>query len=133
MLDALINLGGPIKSVDAKLYEQKPPPDPRDLLAALVQFSSGATGMLATVRAAPNIWRVHVFGTKGMAEARDENTLTVSLIGGTPQTHTYEQVELAESSRRILRRRRRRPRAVSRLHQSDARPHRRLRSHPRFA
>ena len=101
VLDALINLGGPIKTVDAKLYEQKPPPDPRDSLAALVQFSSGATGMLATVRAAPNIWRVHVFGTKGMAEARDENTLTVSLIGGTPQTHTYEHVDslkvLAES------------------------------------
>jgi len=101
VLDALINLGGPIKIVDAKLYEQKPPPDPRDSLAALVQFSSGATGMMATVRAAPNIWRVHVFGTKGMAEARDENTLTFSPIGGTPQTHTYEQVDslkvLAES------------------------------------
>src|SRR3954470_19709218 len=100
-LDALISLGGPIKPVDAKLYEQKPPPDPRDSLAALVQFSSGATGMMATVRAAPNIWRVHVFGTKGMAEARDENTLTVSPIGGTPQTDTYEQVDslkvLAES------------------------------------
>ena len=44
VLDALINLGGPIKSVDAKLYEQKPPPDPRDSLAVLVQFASGATG-----------------------------------------------------------------------------------------
>jgi len=93
VLDALINLGGPIKSVDAKLYEQKPPPDPRDSLALLVQFASGATGTLATVRAAPNIWRVHVFGSKGMAEARDENTLTVSPIGGTSQTHTYEQVD----------------------------------------
>jgi predicted dehydrogenase len=71
------------------------------VLAVLVQFASGATGTLATVRAAPNIWRVHVFGTKGMAEARDENTLTFSPIGGTPQTHTYEQVDslkvLAES------------------------------------
>ena len=93
VLDALINLGGPIRSVDAKLHEQKPPPDPRDSLAVLVQFASGATGMMATVRAAPNIWRVHVFGTKGMAEARDENTLTVSLIGGASQTHTYEQVD----------------------------------------
>jgi len=93
VLDALINLGGPIESVDAKLYEQKPPPDPRDSLAVLVQFASGATGTFATVRAAPNIWRVHVFGSKGMAEARDENTLTVSPIGGTPQTHSYEQVD----------------------------------------
>ena len=101
VLDALINLGGPIKSVDAKLYEQKPPPDRRDSLAVLVQFSSGATGTLATVRAAPNIWRVHVFGTKGMAEARDEDMLTVSPIGGTPRTQIYPHVDslkvLAES------------------------------------
>jgi predicted dehydrogenase len=93
VLDALINFGGPIKSVDAKLHERKPPPDPRDSLAVLVQFASGATGTMATIRAAPNIWRAPVFGTKGMAEARDENTLTVSLIGGASQTHTYEQVD----------------------------------------
>jgi predicted dehydrogenase len=48
---------------------------------------------LTTVRAAPNIWRVHVFGTKGMAEARDEDTLIVSLIGGTAQIHNYEHVD----------------------------------------
>src|SRR4051812_3285573 len=93
VLDALINLGGPIKSVDAKLYEQKPPPDPRDSLAVLAQFVSGATGMMATVRAAPNIWRVHVFGSNGMAEARDEDVLTGSMIGGTPKTHAYEHVD----------------------------------------
>lgn len=94
VLDALINLGGPIKSVDAKVFERKPPPDPRDALAVLVQFASGATGMFATVRAAPNIWRVHVFGTKGVAEARDEDSLTVGLIGGPPpQTTTYPHVD----------------------------------------
>jgi hypothetical protein len=42
-----------------------------------------------------------VFGTKGMAEARDEDMLIVSPIGGTPQTHTYPHVDslkvLAES------------------------------------
>lgn len=101
ILDALINLGGPMRSVDAKLYEQKQPPDPRDSLAVLAQFASGATGTMATVRAAPNIWRVHVFGSKGMAEARDEDQLTVSMIGGASQTHTYEHVDslkvLAES------------------------------------
>lgn len=102
VLDALITLGGPIRSVDAKIFERKPPPDPRDSLACLVQFASGATGQFATVRAAPNIWRVHVFGTRGMAEARDEDTLTVGLVGGPPlQTTTYEHVDslkvLAES------------------------------------
>jgi predicted dehydrogenase len=93
VLDALINLGGPIRSVDAKLFERKPPPDPRDVLAVLVQFASGATGTLATVRAAPAFWRIHVFGTKGMAEARDEDTLTVGRIGETPQTKVYDHVD----------------------------------------
>ena len=65
----------------------KPPPDPRDVLAVLAEFASGATGMMATVRAAPMFWRIHVFGTKGMAEARDEDTLIVGRIGETPQTH----------------------------------------------
>jgi predicted dehydrogenase len=93
VLDALVNLGGPITSVDAKLFERKPPPDPRDALAVLVQFASGATGLMATVRAAPAFWRIHVFGTEGMAEARDEDTLIVGRIGETPKTHTYEHVD----------------------------------------
>jgi predicted dehydrogenase len=43
-----------------------------------------------------------VFGAKGMAEARDEDMLTVGMIGGPPpQTQTYEHVDslkvLAES------------------------------------
>jgi predicted dehydrogenase len=93
VLDALINLGGPIRSVDAKLAARKPPPDPRDALAVLVEFASGATGTMATVRAAPMFWRIHVFGTKGMAEARDEDTLIVGRIGETPRTTAYDHVD----------------------------------------
>ena len=49
----------------------------------------------------PNTCTRQMFGTKGMAEARDEDMLTVGMIGGTPQTHTYQHVDslkvLAES------------------------------------
>src|SRR5450830_1139454 len=93
VIDALINLAGPIATVDAKVFAQKPPPDPRDAGAALVQFESGATGLLATVRAAPMFWRVHVFGTKGWAEARDETTLTVALVGEKPKTQVFAPVD----------------------------------------
>jgi len=61
ILDAFVNLVGPVAEVDARLFVQKSAPDPRDAIAALVQFKSGATGLLATVRAAPSYWRVHVF------------------------------------------------------------------------
>jgi predicted dehydrogenase len=89
VLDAFVNLGGPIRRVSASVYSQKPPPDPRDAAAALVQFESGATGVLATVRAAPMYWRIMVFGTKGSAEAREETMLTVAKIGEQPATQVY--------------------------------------------
>ena len=88
LIDALVSIGGPVAEVHAQLFERKPPPDPRDVIALQAQFTSGATGQLASVRAAPAYWRVHVFGTKGWAEARDETTLTVALNGQSPQTQT---------------------------------------------
>jgi predicted dehydrogenase len=88
ILDAFINLVGPITQVDARLYRQKPPPDPRDSVAALIDFASAATGVMATVRAGPTYWRVHVFGTKGWAEALGEARLIVAPIGQEPQPHT---------------------------------------------
>ncbi|MFZ0104850.1 MAG: gfo/Idh/MocA family oxidoreductase, partial [Pseudolabrys sp.] len=50
-------------------------------------------GVLATVRAAPMFWRIHVFGTKGSAEAREETSLTVTLIGGQPETKIHPPVD----------------------------------------
>jgi predicted dehydrogenase len=93
LIDAFVNLAGPIATVDAKMFSRQPPPDPRDAAAALLQFESGATGLLATVRAAPMYWRVHAFGTKGSAEARDETTLVLARIGEAPQTLTFPQVD----------------------------------------
>jgi predicted dehydrogenase len=93
LIDALVNLAGPITQVDARLFSAKPPPDPRDVAAALLKFESGATGVLATVRSAPMFWRVHVFGTKGSAEAREETSLTVARIGESPVTQVYEPVD----------------------------------------
>lgn len=89
VLDAFVNLAGPIVSVDAKLFSRKPPPDPRDVAAAFVTFENGGTGQAATVRAGPMFWRVHVFGTCGWAEVRSETSMSVGLIGQEPVTHDY--------------------------------------------
>jgi predicted dehydrogenase len=93
LIDALVHLGGPIARVDARLFARKPTPDPRDVAAVLVDFSSGATGQIATVRAAPTYWRVHVFGTKGWAEARDETVLTVARLGEAPKSEVLAPVD----------------------------------------
>ena len=93
VIDAFVNLAGPIAKVDACVFAQKAPPDPRDSAAALVEFASGATGILATVRAAPMYWRIMVFGTKGWAEARDETVLTVARVGEQPDTQVFPAVD----------------------------------------
>jgi predicted dehydrogenase len=93
ILDAFVNLAGPVRQVDARLFRQKPPPDPRDAAAVLVEFASGATGLMATVRAGPAYWRVQVFGSKGWAEARDETTLTVATMGRQPETKQFPSVD----------------------------------------
>ena len=93
LIDAFVNLAGPIKAVDARLFCAKTRARPARRAAALVEFASGATGLLATVRAAPMYWRIHVFGTKGWAEARDETTLTVARVGEKPETKIFPQVD----------------------------------------
>ena len=35
VLDAFVNLAGPVAKVDARVFAQKPPPDPRDVAAAI--------------------------------------------------------------------------------------------------
>jgi predicted dehydrogenase len=93
LLDAFVNLAGPIRSVCARVVSKKAPPDPRDAVAGLVEFKSAATGLFATVRAAPMFWRIHVFGTLGSAEARGEDELIVAKIGGETQHHSFEHVD----------------------------------------
>jgi len=101
VLDALVNLAGPIRQVHAKSHGPKPPPDPRDAVAVLMEFASGATGLMATVRATVPFWRIHVFGTQGDAEARGERNLRIGYIGAPPTEHTFAPVDslltLAES------------------------------------
>jgi predicted dehydrogenase len=93
LVDALVNMAGAIRRVDAKAFAPKPPPDPRDVVAALVEFASGATGQFATIRATVPFWRIHVFGTNGFAEARDEDTLRVGYIGKPVEERAFEHVD----------------------------------------
>jgi predicted dehydrogenase len=93
VIDAFVNLAGPFRSVHARSVARKGSPDPRDAVAGLVEFKSGATGLFATVRAAPTFWRIHVFATNGSAEARSEDQLIVAKIGGVAEARTFEHVD----------------------------------------
>jgi predicted dehydrogenase len=59
-----------------------------------LDFASGVTGTLATVRATPLYWRVHVFGTKGSAEVLDEVTLIRRRSGSRPEQTSFPAIDV---------------------------------------
>jgi predicted dehydrogenase len=86
VLDAFVLLAGPVRRAQAQLrtYEEGTPP--LDALSVLYEFADGTSGMLATVRATPLYWRVHVFGTQGSAEVLGETELVLRMSGKQPET-----------------------------------------------
>ena len=93
MLDALVSLGGKLSRVTAQLVALKPAPDPLDAVSVLVEFTSGASGVLAAVRATPLYWRVHIFGREGSAEALGETELVLHRAGRAPERQSFAPVD----------------------------------------
>jgi len=79
--------------VQAQLMERKPPPAPQDSAAALLEFESGVSGLIATVRATPFYWRVHAFGTQGNAEVLGETELVLRMSGARAERRTLAPVD----------------------------------------
>jgi predicted dehydrogenase len=94
VLDAFISMLGPVASVYAKLHSRDSGPPPIDSAMVMLDFASGVTGTLATVRATPFYWRVHVFGTNGSAEVLDEGTMILRKSGDAPRRLTYPAIDV---------------------------------------
>jgi predicted dehydrogenase len=94
VLDAFISLLGPVRRVYAQLNLREQGPPPLDTAMLAIDFLSGATGTLATVRATPLYWRVHVFGTEGSAEVLDEGTMILRKSGAKPRPIAYPAIDV---------------------------------------
>jgi predicted dehydrogenase len=94
VLDGFVSLLGPIRQVYARFNSRDAGPPPRDSSVLAIDFESGVTGTLATVRATPFYWRVHVFGTGGSAEVLDETTLVLRKSGSAPNTINYPRIDV---------------------------------------
>ena len=92
VLDAFINLIGPVRHAHAQHILKRPPPESLDTLAITLEFENRVSGVLCGVRATPMYWRVHVFGTQGSAEAIGETELVVRKSGAAPERLTFERV-----------------------------------------
>jgi predicted dehydrogenase len=97
VLDAFVSLLGPVRRVYARLNSLEQGPPPLDTAMLAIDFLSGATGTLATVRATPLYWRVHVFGSKGSAEVLDEGTMILRKSGARPRQIAYPAIDVLRS------------------------------------
>lgn len=88
-LDACIGLFGLVRRVTARLVEQPPAPAPRDSISVILEFANGTSGTMATIRATPFFWRVHVFGTTGSAEVLGEAEMVLRRAGALPERLTF--------------------------------------------
>jgi len=93
VLDAFIGLFGPVRRVRAQLLSRKPEPAPLDSVCATYEFRNGASGQLATVRATPFYWRIHVFGSRGSAEVLGETELVLRESDAQPRRVRLEPTD----------------------------------------
>ena len=93
VLDALVSVAGPARSVFAQAVLRKPQPDPLDTASAVFTFENEVTGTLATIRSSAFYWRLHVFGDEGSVEAIGENQVVVRRRGRDPEMRSYEPVD----------------------------------------
>jgi predicted dehydrogenase len=94
VLDAFVNMLGPVRRVHAQLHSHERGPPSLDTAMLMMDFASGVTGTLSTIRATPFYWRVHVFGTKGSAEVLDESTLIRRESGSEPKQYSYPVIDV---------------------------------------
>ncbi len=93
-LDNMINIAGPVTSVYALSDKRKLPADidMDDTTSMLLRFAGGVTGYLATVFVTGDLYRVHVFGSKGWLEMRGDTRLVACGLEGAPEEINLRKV-----------------------------------------
>jgi predicted dehydrogenase len=94
VLDAFVRVLGPVRRVYARLHSLQAGPPPLDTAMLAIDFVNGVTGTLATLRATPLYWRIHVFGTRGSAEVLDEVTLIRRTSSGGTERTNYPSIDV---------------------------------------
>jgi predicted dehydrogenase len=94
-LDAMINLGGLVSEVYAHSERRvlQAPIDMDDTTSMLLKFKNGITGYFATIFVTGELYRVHVFGTKGWLELRGDTELIARGLEGNPQAMNLPVVD----------------------------------------
>jgi predicted dehydrogenase len=94
MSDLMILFAGPIAEVDARSKRRVLTADLDDVTVMLIGFASGATATLATLTATAQLFRLHVFGSKGWAALEGHDRLRVSLLGESERVTDFPPTDI---------------------------------------
>ncbi|HET9403020.1 MAG TPA: Gfo/Idh/MocA family oxidoreductase [Burkholderiales bacterium] len=94
-LDSMIQIAGLVTSVYAFSDNRKLPEgvDMDDTTSMLLKFGNGVTGYLSTLFTTAELYRVHVFGSKGWLELRGDTELTFRGLQGAPEKISLPAVD----------------------------------------
>lgn len=99
-LDSMISIAGPVSSVYAFSDKRKLPADidMDDTTSMLLKFAGGVTGYLGAVFMTAELWRVHVFGTKGWLEMRGDAELVACGLETKPERVPLQAVDREQAT-----------------------------------
>jgi predicted dehydrogenase len=99
-LDAMIQIAGLVNSVYALSERHKLPAELEldDTTSMLLKFAGGASGYLATVFVTGELYRVHVFGSKGWLEVRGDRELVACGLDRLPERFTFAAADKEQAA-----------------------------------
>jgi len=93
VIDSMVNVAGPVEAVFAFSERLQHTIDVEDTTVCLLRFAGGITGMLATLHATSQFYRIHAFGSQGALEMRGETELNAFDLDGKVTRTTFDPVD----------------------------------------
>ncbi len=92
VLDCFSHLAGPMRRIAAVSTQRALKLPAGDTTAALIEFASGATGLLGTTLKTPFVWRIALYGENARAESVSETRLILHRGASDPEVRDFPAV-----------------------------------------
>jgi predicted dehydrogenase len=92
-LDCMIGIAGLVGSVTAFSERRTLAVDVDDVTVALLRFTGGVTGYLASLHATGDMSRIQAYGSKGWLEMRSDTELAARNLNGAVEIETFSPVD----------------------------------------
>ncbi len=98
VLDAMIDVLGPVETVFADSERRHAPGDIDDTTSVLLRFARGATGYLSTIMVTGEYFRIQILGNRGWIELRGPGELICSDLDGKQMVYNFEPMDIERAS-----------------------------------